>query len=74
MGEIGAKFGVVVWRRAAASSVPVVGAFGGAAGNALFMRYFQDLATGHFIVRKLERAYDKEVVRTNYMNIFAALD
>jgi hypothetical protein len=74
LGQIGAKFGVVVWERAAASSVPLIGAIGGAAGNALFMKYFQDLATGHFIVRKLERAYGEDLVRANYMDAFAALD
>ncbi len=74
LGEIGAKFAVVVWQRAAASSVPVIGALGGAAANGLFMQYFQDLATGHFIVRKLERMYGEEAVRASYMEMFAALD
>jgi hypothetical protein len=73
LGEIGAKFAVVVWERAAASSLPVIGALGGAAANAVFTKYFQDLATGHFIVRKLERAYGEEVVRASYMNLFASL-
>lgn len=74
LAEIGARFGVVVWQRAAASSIPLIGAAGGAAGNALFMRYFQELATGHFIVRKLERAHGKEIIRQNYLRIFAGLD
>ncbi|BDV40569.1 EcsC family protein [Methylocystis bryophila] len=73
LGQVGAKFGVVVWERAAASSVPIIGVAGGAAGNALFIRYFQDLATGHFIVRKLERAYGEAIVRARFMDIFASL-
>jgi hypothetical protein len=74
LGEVSARFAVTVWQRAAVSSVPLVGAVGGAAGNALFMRYFQDLATGHFIVRKLERTYGKASIRHLYMSLFASLD
>jgi len=74
LGQIGARFAIVVGERAAASSIPVIGALGGAAGNAVFTKYFQDLATGHFIVRKLERAYGKEVVRAHYMDVFASLN
>jgi hypothetical protein len=74
LGQIGAKFAVVVGERAAASSVPVIGALGGAAANAMFTNYFQDLATGHFIVRKLERAYGGDVVRARYMEAFASLN
>ena len=74
LGEIGSKFAVVVWQRAAVSSIPVIGALGGTAANAVFTKYFQDLATGHFIVRKLERAYGKDIVRAHYMDFFASLD
>lgn len=74
LGEISARFAVTIWQRAAVSSVPLIGALGGAAGNALFMHYFQDLATGHFIVRRLERSYTKDIIRQNYMSLFASLD
>ncbi|HTO80479.1 MAG TPA: EcsC family protein [Methylocystis sp.] len=74
LGAVGAKFAVVVWQRAAASSLPVIGALGGAAANAVFAQYFQELATGHFIVRKLERTYGEEVIRAKYMDVFASLD
>lgn len=74
LGEIGAKFAIVVWERAATSSIPVIGLVGGSAGNALFMKYFLDLASGHFIVRKLERKYQTSLVRMKYMEIFAALN
>jgi len=42
------------------------GTLGGAAVNYAFIEHFQDVARGHFIVRRLERAYDKEVVRGEY--------
>jgi hypothetical protein len=33
------------------------------ARNLLFIDHFQDVARGHFIVRRLERAYGAETVR-----------
>ena len=46
--------------------MPVLGAAAGALINALFMQYFQDLARGHFTIRRLERIYDAERVRAPY--------
>jgi hypothetical protein len=50
----------------------VVGALGGATVNYVFIEHFQDVARGHFIVRRLERAYGKDVVRTEYERIAQA--
>src|SRR5215212_11010985 len=55
--QIGARFGVVVSQKVAAQAVPVLGAIGGAALNAAFVDHFQNLARGHFTVRRLERTY-----------------
>lgn len=66
VSEVAARFGIVVSERVAASAVPVVGALGGAAVNVVFMNYFQELARGHFAVRRLERLYGAEVVQREY--------
>ena len=66
ISAIAARFGVVVSEKIAAMAVPVVGAAGGAAVNALFMKHFQEMARGHFIVRRLEREYDPDLVRREY--------
>jgi hypothetical protein len=66
---IAARFGVVVSEQAAAKAVPVVGAAGGAAVNVLFMDHFQDMARGHFIVRRLEAKYGTPKVREIYESI-----
>jgi hypothetical protein len=63
---LGARFGVVVSQKAAAQAVPILGAVGGAAVNAIFIGHFQDMARGHFIVRRLERSYGEEVVKRAY--------
>ena len=63
---ISARFGIVVSEKVAAGAVPVSGAVGSATVNTLFMDHFQDMAHGHFTVRRLERKYGAEVVRTEY--------
>ena len=36
-----------------------------------FVDHFQDVARGHFIVRRLERKYGKEEVQKEYMKILS---
>jgi len=43
-----------------------VGALGGAVVNYAFIDHFQDVARGHFTIRRLERTYGKDVVRAEY--------
>ena len=66
---VASRFGVVVSQQTAAKAVPVVGAAGGAVINVLFMNHFQDMARGHFIIKRLERKYGMDVVRTAYRRI-----
>ncbi len=66
VAQVASRFGVVVSEKAAAQAVPVLGALGGAAINAAFMNHFQDMARGHFIVRRLERTHGQEAVRRAY--------
>jgi hypothetical protein len=64
--RVAARFGVAVQEKLLAQLVPVVGAVGGALVNEIFMRHFQEMARGHFTVRRLERAYGAEEVRRVY--------
>ena len=64
--QVATRFSIVVSEKAAAQAVPVVGAFGGAAINSLFIGHFQDMGRGHFIVRRLERLHGQEEVRRLY--------
>jgi hypothetical protein len=66
---VASRFGVVVSEQTAAKAVPVVGAAGGAVINVLFMNHFQDMARGHFIVKRLESRYGMELVRHVYQSI-----
>jgi hypothetical protein len=60
---------LVVTQKVAAQALPVVGALGGAAVNYAFIEHFQDVARGHFTVRRLERLYGKDKIRTEYDQI-----
>jgi hypothetical protein len=66
IGTIAARFGVVVSQKVAVQAVPVIGAAGGAFVNTAFMDHFQNVAQGHFIVRRLERSYGFDAVRQAY--------
>jgi EcsC protein family len=67
--EIATRYGFVVSERAAASAVPLLGAIGGATINWIFMDYFQEMARGHFAIRRLERRYGAEPVQVLYQEV-----
>ena len=66
IAQVAARFGVVVSEKIAAQAIPLLGAFGGAAVNLAFIEHFQNVARGHFTVRRLERAYGADAVRFDY--------
>jgi len=66
ISTISQRFGIQISEKAAAQALPLVGAAGGAFINTIFINHFQDVAKGHFIVRKLERKYGKEYVKLAY--------
>jgi len=66
IAQIASRFSTVVSEKIAAQAVPVIGAVGGAGVNLLFMNHFQDMARGHFIIRRLERTHGRELVQREY--------
>ncbi len=66
INTIASRFGIVVSEKVAAQAVPLVGAAGGAAINVLFIDHFQQMAEGHFIVKRLERKYGEEKIAALY--------
>lgn len=71
VSQIAARFGVAVSEKLVVQAAPLLGAAGGAAINAAFASHFQALARGHFIVRRLERKYDPETVKFEYLRLRA---
>lgn len=66
IGRIAQRLGVAVTDKAAAQLVPILGAAGGAAINALFINHYQDTAWAHFTLRRLERIHGANAVRLAY--------
>jgi hypothetical protein len=66
VNSIASRFGVLVSEELAAKALPVVGAAGGSIVNVLFIDHFQDMARGHFIVKRLEKRYGGETIRDIY--------
>lgn len=52
---VASRFSITVSEKVAAQAIPVIGAAGGALINTVFTSHFQDMARGHFTVRRLER-------------------
>ena len=69
IAQIAERFEINVTEKLAAECIPLVGAAGGGAINLMFINHFQNMAHGHFIVRRLERAYSPEVVRATYLRL-----
>ena len=72
--QIAERFSIQVSQKAAAQAIPVIGAAGGALINTLVIDHFQDMARGHFIVRRLERKYGKEIVEATYKTVLTERD
>lgn len=66
---IAARFGVVVSEQVAAKAVPIVGAASGSVINIIFMDHFQDMARGHFIIKRLETKYDPFTIKELYAQV-----
>jgi hypothetical protein len=66
---IASRFGIVVSQKTAAQMVPLIGAAGGALINTVFISHYQDMARGHFAIRRLERKYGPQAVRETYAQV-----
>ncbi len=69
LDKIAARFGLVVQEKVALELLPVVGAASGALINTIFMDHFQNVARGHFIVRRLEKIHGQPAVQEAYQRI-----
>jgi len=63
---VASKFEVVVSEKVAAEALPVIGAVGGGAINAVFTEYFSQAARFHFGLRALENRHGRETIENCY--------
>lgn len=66
LAKVGARFEIVISEKLMAQAIPILGAVGGGAVNALFTDYFSSAARYHFGLKALEREYGSEVVKHAY--------
>lgn len=69
IAKVAERFGIQVTEKAAAQAIPAIGSAGGAIINTIFIDHFQDMARGHFLIRKLERKHGKKVIERLYAEI-----
>ena len=66
---LASRFSVNFSAQAAAKAIPVVSAVSGATINLLFMHHFQEVARGHFIIKRLEAKYGGETIQRIYADL-----
>jgi hypothetical protein len=69
---IAARFGVVISNKTAVRMVPVAGAVSAGLMNLIFINHYQDVARGHFIIRRLERTHGIEKIKAAYVSLMEA--
>ncbi|WP_260986240.1 EcsC family protein [Bordetella genomosp. 13] len=64
--KVASRFGIAITEKAAAQAVPLIGAASGAMINVMFAGFYQDMARGHFIVKRLEKKYGFDAVKQEF--------
>ena len=70
--QIAERYSITVTEKAAAQLMPVIGGIGGALINTIFISHFQDVARGHFTVKRLEGELGSTEVKQRYAEIRTA--
>jgi hypothetical protein len=71
---IASRFSVQVSEQVAAKSIPAIGAVLGAMVNTVFIDHFQQMAHGHFTVRRLERQYGELAVARAFQTLEVSIE
>jgi hypothetical protein len=69
VSAIASRFSAVITDEMAAKAIPVIGAVAGGVINLLFLQHFQQMARGHFAVKRLESKYGTVSVERAYREI-----
>jgi len=69
IASIASRFSVQVSEEVAAKAIPIVGAASGGVINLVFIGSFQNLAKGHFIIKRLEKKYGMDNIKKLYNDL-----
>lgn len=67
--KVAVRLGVPLTEKLAAQAVPAIGAVAGATLNTMFTDFYQDMARGHFKIKKLEAKYGEEYIKQEYLKL-----
>ena len=66
ISTIASRFSADLTTHFALRMIPVVSAVSAATVNVIFTRHFQEIAKGHFVIRRLEAKYGQDIVQEQY--------
>ncbi len=69
IAAIASRFSVVITEGVGAKALPVIAAVTGGTIHLLFMYQFQEMARGHFIIKRLEKKYGAQLVEKVYREV-----
>ncbi|MGB3608191.1 MAG: EcsC family protein [Psychroserpens sp.] len=69
IGLIATRLTIQISEKFIARAVPVIGAVGGGALNYVYIEHFQNMAKAHFTIRRLEKRYGEDEVRSLFERI-----
>ncbi|WP_299385827.1 EcsC family protein [uncultured Lacinutrix sp.] len=69
ISKIATRYSITISEKFVAQAVPVLGGIGGGTINYVFIDHFQNMATAHFTIKKLEKKYGKELIEKVYKTI-----
>ncbi|WP_052184255.1 EcsC family protein [Psychroserpens sp. Hel_I_66] len=69
ISKIVTRWGIQVTEKFVITAVPILGAVGGGTINYIFVNHFQNMATAHFTIKRLERKFDITNIQEVFNNI-----
>jgi hypothetical protein len=69
IAKIAEKFSTQISQKVMGQAIPIIGAAGGSLINTLFMDHFQDMAKGHFTIRRLEKQHTPSYIKKIYRSL-----
>lgn len=69
ISKIATRYSITISEKFVAQALPIVGGIGGGTINYVFIDHFQNMATAHFTLKKLERKYGKALIEATFEDL-----
>ncbi|MEP5255974.1 MAG: EcsC family protein [Winogradskyella arenosi] len=74
LSKIATRLSLLISEKFLAQTLPVIGAVGGGGLNYIFIDHFQNMASAHFTIRRLERKYGEATVKLAYKEMDTSIN